>query len=336
MDDSPEAVHTAHMVNQVCGRVTLEEDGQPLCQRFVSPTVSSADTRHPPAPQTCDTLRETLRSHAVNASRAAQGKAVANVLLLRGPGSVLTEAPFGVRHAPLVAACVAPTRIIAGLALSLGVTLIPAPGATGDYRTDLAAKAAAAAQALAPSTPHTFCLCHVKAVDDAGHDRNVAYRVAYLQAVDTMVGHLVKRLDAQQQQQQHGAGVRYMLCVTGDHSTPVLFGDHSHEPVPVAVAHLADVITAAGGPRALAALPLGAIATPEFGGPGGGASHAEPLQPQVVTPSTAPVAGDSVLRFDELSAARGGLGRFRGGELMELLKAFSARQPQTGGPQRAA
>jgi 2,3-bisphosphoglycerate-independent phosphoglycerate mutase len=241
------------------------------------------------------------------------------VLLLRGPGSVLTEAPFGVRHSPLVAACVAPTRIIAGLALSLGVTLIPAPGATGDYRTDLAAKAKAAAQALDCSTPHTFCLCHVKAVDDAGHDRNVAYRVAYLQAVDTMVGHLVKRLDAQQQQ---GKGARYVLCVTGDHSTPVLFGDHSHEPVPVALAHLADVIAAAGGPSALAALPLGSIATPEFGGPWSSAAEAEPPQPQAVPPSTAPAAGDSVLCFDELSAARGGLGRFCGGELMSLLKGF--------------
>ena len=24
-----------------------------------------------------------------------------------------------------------------------------------------------------------------------------------------------------------------ILCVTGDHSTPVRYGDHSHEPVPV-------------------------------------------------------------------------------------------------------
>ena len=287
-----------------------------------------------PPQQACDTLRATLRGHAVNAARAAQGKAVANVLLLRGPGSVLNEAPFGVRHAPLVAACVAPTRIIAGLALSLGVTLIPAPGATGDYRTDLAAKAAAAAQALDCTTPHTFCLCHVKAVDDAGHDRNVTYRVAYLQAVDTMVGHLVKRLDAQQQQ---GAGARYVLCVTGDHSTPVLFGDHSHEPVPVALAHLADVVAAAGGPSALAALPLGAIPTPEFGGTvSGGATENESPQPHAVPPSTGPAAGDSVLCFDELSAARGGLGRFCGGELMALLKGFSATQPQAGGPRHAA
>ena len=30
---------------------------------------------------------------------------------------------------------------------------------------------------------------------------------------------------------------QFALCVTGDHSTPVVFGDHSHEPVPFALAH---------------------------------------------------------------------------------------------------
>jgi hypothetical protein len=35
---------------------------------------------------------------------------------------------------------------------------------------------------------------------------------------------------------------RFMVVVTGDHSTPVLFGDHSLEPVPFAVAHVAHVV----------------------------------------------------------------------------------------------
>ena len=49
---------------------------------------------------------------------------------------------------------VAPTKIIAGLALCLGMRLLPAPGASGDYRSDLAAKAAAMAAAMAPDQPH--------------------------------------------------------------------------------------------------------------------------------------------------------------------------------------
>ncbi len=30
----------------------------------------------------------------------------------------------------------------------------------------------------------------------------------------------------------------FAVAVTGDHSTPAVYGDHSHEPVPFAVAHV--------------------------------------------------------------------------------------------------
>ena len=49
-----------------------------------------------------------------------------------------------------------------------------------------------------------------------------------------MARQLVARLAAAE---AAGAG-HFALCVTGDHSTPVVFGDHSHEPVPLAVAHI--------------------------------------------------------------------------------------------------
>ena len=54
---------------------------------------------------------------------------------------------------------VAPTKIIAGLGLSLGIDILEAPGATGDYRTLLTPKATAIAKALsAPlqSCPNVF------------------------------------------------------------------------------------------------------------------------------------------------------------------------------------
>lgn len=59
-----------------------------------------------------------------------------------------------------------------------------------------------------------------------------------------MIGHIIVRLhDAEQQQQQQ----QYCVCVTGDHSTPVVFGDHSHEPVPFTAARVCDVVAAMGG-----------------------------------------------------------------------------------------
>ena len=47
--------------------------------------------------------------------------------------------PFHERHG-LRGAMVAPTKIIAGLGLSLGLELLVCPGATGDYRSDFGAK----------------------------------------------------------------------------------------------------------------------------------------------------------------------------------------------------
>jgi hypothetical protein len=72
-------------------------------------------------------------------------------------------------------------------------------------------------------------------------------QVKFLEVVDKMIGHLLVGLhDAEQQQQQ-----RYCVCVTGDHSTPVVFGDHSHEPVPFAAARVCDAVAAMGGQQQL-------------------------------------------------------------------------------------
>jgi len=59
-------------------------------------------------------------------------------------------------------------------------------------------------------------------------------QVRYLEAVDAMARQLLARLAAAE---AAGRG-RFAVCVTGDHSTPVVYGDHSHEPVPLALARV--------------------------------------------------------------------------------------------------
>jgi 2,3-bisphosphoglycerate-independent phosphoglycerate mutase len=54
---------------------------------------------------------------------------------------------------------VAPTKIIAGLGLSLGIDILEAPGATGDSRTHLTSKAKAIAKALCSNGYATLCFC---------------------------------------------------------------------------------------------------------------------------------------------------------------------------------
>jgi len=85
---------------------------------------------------------------------------------------------------------VAPTCIIKGLGMSLSIgallsllnqlvsgfsklsflDIVDAPGATGDYHTDLLSKGRTAVQTLIEKN-YDFGFVHVKAVDDAGHDR---------------------------------------------------------------------------------------------------------------------------------------------------------------------
>lgn len=54
-----------------------------------------------------------------------------------------------------------------------------------------------------------------------------------------MLRQLIRRLH---EAEAAGSG-QYAICVTGDHSTPVLFGDHSHEPVPFTIAHVRHVVS---------------------------------------------------------------------------------------------
>lgn len=63
LDDSPEAAHTAAVVNELS-----------------------------------EVMRGILESHPINAQRAAEGKPPANVVLLRGCGSRIAVQPFQERH----------------------------------------------------------------------------------------------------------------------------------------------------------------------------------------------------------------------------------------------
>lgn len=72
---------------------------------------------------------------------------------------------------------IAPTCIIAGLGMTVGMDIIKVEGATGDYHTNFQAKADAVVENLT-SSKYDFGFLHIKAVDDAGHDRNVPLKVS--------------------------------------------------------------------------------------------------------------------------------------------------------------
>jgi hypothetical protein len=168
---------------------------------------------------------------------------------------------------------------------------------------------------------------------------------------------------------QLDSGVKFSVVVTGDHSTPVMFGDHSHEPVPLAVADVNDVVAGLGQSvvQSFDLAPLPALTqhvqVPEaelqaqaqsqkvklYGSSvlnksdhvlvnweedvgrnqGSGRSSGDVLEQRAVyakdhVGGSTPTGGlcSEVQLFDEISAARGQLGRFPSSELMPLIRSI--------------
>lgn len=236
-----------------------------------------------------------LSTHPINLERERKNEPPANIVLLRGPGERINVPTFEEIHG-MKPFMIAPTCIIAGLGMSLGFDLIKAPGATGDYHTNLLSKADTALQMLRQGE-YDFGFVHVKAVDDAGHDRDVAKKVHFIEKADEMIARIIRGV-----QEQLDVDQEVTIVVTGDHTTPVKYGDHTFEPVPVAIARVKS-----------------AHACLEASFSGSSSSSSDPI----ASSSPSPLV-DSVQTFSELSVARGCLGRFAGDQLMSVIKKFRA------------
>ncbi len=92
---------------------------------------------------------------------------------------------------------------------------------TGYYDSNIEGKMTFAASKI---DEYDFGFVHIKAVDDAGHDKDLKIKIEQLEKVDRSLGKMLAKLQASEDET--------IVCVTGDHTTPVKYGDHSHEPVP--------------------------------------------------------------------------------------------------------
>ena len=313
--------------------------------------IKNAETTAAIVNELSDEIRKVLRAHPLNLERRKQGKAVANALLLRGCGARAPLPTFAERFGFARACAVAPTKIIAGLALCAGFEVLECARGTGDYRTSLKAKVDAVVDAIkganeerrrkgeeehketgeaqpqpsSSASPPIFVLLHIKAVDDAGHDRAPFKKVAWLRAVDAALARLARKLEEiSGSMSNSNSNSSVVVAVTGDHSTPVEFGDHSCEPVPFAAAPLRAVAKALGKSEAESGEEReGEIVAPSeeqmrkvvFSGAAAAATAAA---------AAAEKKKPSSLPFDETSASHGSLGRFPGAEVMPLLVRLSA------------
>ena len=67
---------------------------------------------------------------------------------------------------------IAPTAIIRGAGISFGIPIVDVENTTGYYNSNLNNKALKAIELLSTSD-YDYGFLHVKAVDDAGHDKDL-------------------------------------------------------------------------------------------------------------------------------------------------------------------
>lgn len=217
-------------------RGALRIRGQGLA-RFVSETdphqagvllhMSSPTKDAPGAKKTADIINritqqsyEILHDIPLNRQRLAAGKLPANVLLLRGasdlPALPSIESICGARGA-----VIAGGALYRGVAQAAGMDLITVQGATGGLDTNIRAKADAILEIL---KDYDYVFCHLKGTDNAGHDKDAAAKKAFIERMDEeLFKPLIEQVDWQTTH----------LAFTGDHCTPIDFGDHTIDPVPV-------------------------------------------------------------------------------------------------------
>ncbi len=164
--------------------------------------------------------REILDASEVNAGRAKEGKPKGNELLLRGAGQAPILPAFEEKLG-MKGACVAGIPLITGICGLVGMDIVVHPGATGRVDTDYNGKMKKAVEAL---DSHDFVLLNIKATDIAGHDGDPLLKREVLEMIDRAASPLKEILGGT------------LVAVTGDHSTPCATGEHSGDPVPLAIA----------------------------------------------------------------------------------------------------
>ena len=207
-----------------------------------------------------------LDVHPLNAKRRAQGLLPANCLLFRGGGTLPDVVPLPELY-KCSCAFIAPTSLVAGVSIAVGMKPIDVPGATGTYETDHRAKATSALAAL---EMNDFVFVHFKPGDNASHDGNLELKQKMIQKVDELIGII---LDA------NVPDLHIAICA--DHCTPLSVREHTADPVPLAI--------------------MGSQ-----------------------------VRSDDIKEFNERAAAKGGLQRLRGYDILPVLMNLIGRQKMFG------
>lgn len=161
-----------------------------------------------------------LQNHPVNTDRVNHKKLSANFILTRGAG-ILKHVPSIYEKTGIKGSCIAGEGTVLGVAKLAGYETITDKAMTGNLDTDYKLKAKNALQAI---ETNDIVYVHMKAPDIQGHDNEPNKKVHAIEQYDQLVGELLSHLPADT-----------YIVLAADHSTPCEVGEHTGEPVPVAI-----------------------------------------------------------------------------------------------------
>ncbi len=165
--------------------------------------------------------RTILNNAEINKKRVEEDLLPANYLLIRGAGKVPKLPNFEEEYC-LETACIAGGGLYKGIGRMLGMHIIEDSRMSGGTTTDLSAKFEITHNAL---NDYDFVFTHVKGTDNYSHDGKYKEKSEFIERVD-------KELYRFLPENYEGDLV---IMITGDHSTPCSFKDHSADPVPILI-----------------------------------------------------------------------------------------------------
>lgn len=165
-------------------------------------------------------VQVTLEKHDVNVKRKAQGLLPANALITRGAGQ-FASLPQLSQTMNFHCKVIAGEDTVLGVAKLSGYDTETDISFTGSLDTNVILKAQKSIDAL---QDHDLVYVHFKATDLMGHDNSPEGKVKAIEKYDEMIAYLLNHLPN-----------NTLIALTADHSTPCEKGEHSGEPIPVAV-----------------------------------------------------------------------------------------------------
>ena len=166
-----------------------------------------------------------LRRHPLNLDREKRGLNPANCLWFWGEGRkpALPSFPekYGIRGGVISA-----VDLLHGIGRCAGLVSIPVDGViTGNWHTDFAAKARAAAAAF---DEMDFVYLHIEAPDECGHHGELREKIWSIEQIDAQVlGPILTALRARDED--------FAVLLMPDHPTPMATRTHAPDPVPFAL-----------------------------------------------------------------------------------------------------